>query len=306
MSEGTTKPAILSQKADNGQGVSLVNTLRPIMQRSTVHTANLIKMDAQDVGLPLVPSNGTTSSTQEESHNKSNDEEPRDTFKCPQCAKSFVRRKHLNRHIKSHSGHRPYLCPVTTCSRSTFGFGRADSLKYHVNTVHSEDRAATSAKITDDTSMATTSSSTAQTTASSADTPQTTTPTARDGPSIRALGKRKMDESDNELESPNLTKRHNPGQPPVPRRVSEQVPEDKVTSLQLELEKEKQMCQELGRWYEEVLAQLKHAKKHHETEMVNQQERYEALRDEHNKAVKEKERSYQEREERLWMLIRKE
>lgn len=46
---------------------------------------------------------------------------------------------------------RPHLFPDAACSRSYFGVEHADSLKYHDNSVHSEDRVAISEDVKDDT-----------------------------------------------------------------------------------------------------------------------------------------------------------
>lgn len=51
-------------------------------------------------------------------------------FKChwEGCEKGYKRREHLNRHIRSHTGERPYVCRVSDCRKA---FTRSDNLINH-------------------------------------------------------------------------------------------------------------------------------------------------------------------------------
>ncbi|KAG8714094.1 hypothetical protein FRC11_009872 [Ceratobasidium sp. 423] len=51
---------------------------------------------------------------------------------CPVCQATFTRPQHVARHMRSHTGDRPYKCPV--CNDS---FGRSDLLKRHEKKMHS-------------------------------------------------------------------------------------------------------------------------------------------------------------------------
>ena len=55
---------------------------------------------------------------------------------CGYCLKSFSRPSSLLEHERSHTGERPYHCPLYNCIKS---FARKDYLKSHVKT-HSEER----------------------------------------------------------------------------------------------------------------------------------------------------------------------
>lgn len=55
-------------------------------------------------------------------------------FQCtgyPDCSMSFTRSEHLARHLRKHTGERPFTCPH--CSKS---FSRLDNLRQHKQTVH--------------------------------------------------------------------------------------------------------------------------------------------------------------------------
>ncbi|EJD48915.1 hypothetical protein AURDEDRAFT_161853 [Auricularia subglabra TFB-10046 SS5] len=55
--------------------------------------------------------------------------------KCPVCQSTFTRPQHVARHMRSHTGDRPYKC--TTCGDQ---FARSDLLSRHVNKCHAADR----------------------------------------------------------------------------------------------------------------------------------------------------------------------
>ncbi|ORY03996.1 hypothetical protein LY90DRAFT_215370 [Neocallimastix californiae] len=57
-------------------------------------------------------------------------------FKCMTCLRSFRRMEHLNRHILTHTGERPFKCEVEGCGRC---FSRQDTLLRHLK-VHDKSR----------------------------------------------------------------------------------------------------------------------------------------------------------------------
>ena len=57
-------------------------------------------------------------------------------FKCQICFKTFPNRWNLNRHVKSHTGEKPFKCDHPKCGKS---FSRKDNLKGHQVT-HSDKR----------------------------------------------------------------------------------------------------------------------------------------------------------------------
>ncbi|KAH7341776.1 hypothetical protein B0J17DRAFT_714946 [Rhizoctonia solani] len=62
---------------------------------------------------------------------------------CPVCQATFTRPQHVARHMRSHTGDRPYKCSV--CNDS---FGRSDLLKRHEKKMHSTVSSATSTPTT--------------------------------------------------------------------------------------------------------------------------------------------------------------
>ena len=50
---------------------------------------------------------------------------------CPLCRKSFAKKYDLNRHVKTHTGERPFNCPFCLHTAS-----RNDNLRVHIYTMH--------------------------------------------------------------------------------------------------------------------------------------------------------------------------
>ena len=52
-------------------------------------------------------------------------------FKCEECSEAFKTKQHLDRHMTTHTGEKPFACPH--CDYRT---ARKDDLKKHIKSVH--------------------------------------------------------------------------------------------------------------------------------------------------------------------------
>ncbi|ORY00501.1 hypothetical protein K493DRAFT_163258, partial [Basidiobolus meristosporus CBS 931.73] len=52
-------------------------------------------------------------------------------YSCTVCKKSFRRNEHLIRHVRTHTGEKPYSCSYASCSKR---FSRSDELARHIRT----------------------------------------------------------------------------------------------------------------------------------------------------------------------------
>ncbi|KAF3011936.1 hypothetical protein E8E14_010784 [Neopestalotiopsis sp. 37M] len=93
--------------------------------------------ESEDIGMDDSDGEGNDDGSDDESVNadgtKSNKKKKSQRFYCtdyPPCNLSFTRSEHLARHIRKHTGERPFQCH---CSRR---FSRLDNLRQHAQTVH--------------------------------------------------------------------------------------------------------------------------------------------------------------------------
>lgn len=93
--------------------------------------------ESEDIGMEDSDGEGNEDGSDDESVNadgtKSNKKKKSQRFYCtdyPPCNLSFTRSEHLARHIRKHTGERPFQCH---CSRR---FSRLDNLRQHAQTVH--------------------------------------------------------------------------------------------------------------------------------------------------------------------------
>ena len=57
-------------------------------------------------------------------------------FQCIYCGSKFVRSTHLQRHIRIHTGDKPYVCPICMKPFSRSDYKSAHILRYHKEQVH--------------------------------------------------------------------------------------------------------------------------------------------------------------------------
>ncbi|KAH3682478.1 hypothetical protein WICPIJ_006571 [Wickerhamomyces pijperi] len=93
-----------------------------------------------NLGGPTSSSSGATATHSGKSSSSRKRTKSGRTFQClgfPGCNMTFTRSEHLARHIRKHTGERPFQCPY--CSRK---FSRLDNLRQHKQTVHAHENVA--------------------------------------------------------------------------------------------------------------------------------------------------------------------
>ncbi|KAK6074622.1 hypothetical protein SCUP234_08152 [Seiridium cupressi] len=107
-----------------------------VPQREDSQRSKRSRGDSEDIGMDDSDGDGDDGSDDESVNadgTKSNKKKKSQRFYCtdyPPCNLSFTRSEHLARHIRKHTGERPFQCH---CSRR---FSRLDNLRQHAQTVH--------------------------------------------------------------------------------------------------------------------------------------------------------------------------
>ncbi|CAD0107721.1 unnamed protein product [Aureobasidium uvarum] len=123
---GSSNP---TQQYGDGVGVSRENSRRSVHSHQSSDSQDIDMDDGDDDGQDQAGSDNESDEDGKPSRKKKKGQR----FYCtdfPPCNLSFTRSEHLARHIRKHTGERPFECH---CSRR---FSRLDNLRQHAQTVH--------------------------------------------------------------------------------------------------------------------------------------------------------------------------
>ncbi|KAH0257177.1 hypothetical protein KCU91_g16509, partial [Aureobasidium melanogenum] len=118
-----------SQQDGDGAGVTRENSRRSVHSHQSSDSQDIDMDDGDDDGHEQAGSDNESDDDGKPSRKKKKGQR----FYCtdfPPCNLSFTRSEHLARHIRKHTGERPFECH---CSRR---FSRLDNLRQHAQTVH--------------------------------------------------------------------------------------------------------------------------------------------------------------------------